>query len=387
MTIYLRNGTSYRLADEVDLNMQEKLPPGNFSIVKHPMTGELYLSQVDSFGPPPKLYGDLNSKADRILNTYMDRSSSTGVLMAGEKGSGKSMLARLVSYKGYEKGIPTIIIGAKWIGEDFFKLIQSIEQECIVMFDEFEKVYDEEAQQELLTLLDGVFPSKKLFILTCNDQWKIDSHMRNRPGRIFYWLEFGGVSPEFIQEYCADQLNDQSYIPNILTVCSMFRAFNFDSLKALVEELNRYGGSITTALEFINVKPLDQEDVEYRVQITVDDVPAKCYRPEKTYGAPVSNGKSQRFSYNMSGDDSSDEEEPAVVGRRTNTRDEFMRQGLLLGSSSSAATDEWKQVILVPNNYVGYNHETCTYTYKQNNVVLNFILIKEQHKSLSSMLA
>ena len=63
------------------------------------------------------------------------------------------------------------------------------------IIDEFEKIFSGEKQQHILTLLDGVFSTHKLFLLTCNDKWKIDSHMRNRPGRIYYMIEFEGLEP------------------------------------------------------------------------------------------------------------------------------------------------------------------------------------------------
>jgi hypothetical protein len=79
-----------------------------------------------------------------------------------------------------KQGVPTIVINAPWCGDKFNTLIQSIQQPCIVMFDEFEKVYSSEEQEAMLTLLDGIYSSKKLFLLTSNDKWRVDSHMRNR---------------------------------------------------------------------------------------------------------------------------------------------------------------------------------------------------------------
>ena len=72
--------------------------------------------------------------------------------------------------------------------------MQDIEQPCIILFDEFEKVYDDQDQEKALTLLDGVFPSRKLFIMTVNNKWRVNEHMRNRPGRIYYMLDFAGFS-------------------------------------------------------------------------------------------------------------------------------------------------------------------------------------------------
>ena len=55
-------------------------------------------------------------------------------------------------------------------------------------------------QDAMLTLLDGVYPAKMLFLLTTNDKYKVSNHMRNRPGRIYYVIDFEGLSSDFIRE-------------------------------------------------------------------------------------------------------------------------------------------------------------------------------------------
>jgi len=255
MTYYICNGNQFDVAKEKSIDIRDRLPVGNYIVKERPMDGPLFLEGVDDFVSISKLYGTTTKDADRILRTYQERGISTGVLLNGEKGSGKTLLAKTLSIEGAKLGIPTIIINAPWVGDKFNKFIQDIDQECIVMFDEFEKVYDSNNQEVILTLLDGVFPSKKLFILTCNDKWRIDSHMRNRPGRIFYMLDFFGLEDAFIREYCQDNLNDKQHIDKICQVAAMFAQFNFDMLKALVEEMNRYNETPREALRMLNAKP------------------------------------------------------------------------------------------------------------------------------------
>jgi hypothetical protein len=204
----------------------------------------------------------------------MDRPNTTGVMLAGEKGSGKSLLAKAISLQAAEQGIPTIVINAPWCGDKFNSFIQSIEQPVIILFDEFEKVYDSEHQEAILTLLDGVFPSKKLFVLTCNDKWRVDSHMRNRPGRIYYMLDFKGLTADFIIEYCEDNLKAKEHIEKIVQIASLFSEFNFDMLKALIEEMNRYNETPEQALSMLNAKPeFDQGTNRYTVELAVAGVP------------------------------------------------------------------------------------------------------------------
>jgi hypothetical protein len=40
-----------------------------------------------------------------------------------------------------------------------------------------------------------------------NDKFKVNQHMRNRPGRIFYMIEYKGLDKQFIREYCQDRLD------------------------------------------------------------------------------------------------------------------------------------------------------------------------------------
>lgn len=270
MTYFLKHGNTYRVSKKEALDIQEKLPVGNYIIKKDEMSGQLFLEQIDRFEFKGKVYGDTIKRATRILNSFNDRPSSTGVMLTGEKGSGKTLLAKMLSIKGYDQDIPTIVINQPWCGEQFNAFIQSIEQPVIVVFDEFEKVYDESDQELMLTLLDGVYPTKKLFVLTCNDKWRVNQHMRNRPGRIFYSLEYKGLEADFIREYCEDNLKAKEHVEKIIGIAGTFGQFNFDMLKALVEEMNRYNETPQEAMEMLNTKPEYSDESRYKIKLLLN---------------------------------------------------------------------------------------------------------------------
>jgi hypothetical protein len=250
------------------MDLHDLLPATNYVIKEDPF-GNLYLEQIEEFEIPSKLYGLISKQTERILRTFSERTSSTGVMLSGEKGSGKTLLAKNISGKAIELGIPTIVINAPWHGDKFNSFIQNISQPCIILFDEFEKVYADKDQQDILTLLDGVFPTKKLFILTCNDRWKVNTHMRNRPGRIYYMLDFDGLDDAFIEEYCNDNLINKVHTDRVCKIATVFDSFNFDMLKALIEEMNRFDETPQEALAMLNAKPEFSSPVAYDVEVSI----------------------------------------------------------------------------------------------------------------------
>ncbi len=269
MSHYLKSDELLWPTNPGDFDVRESLPVGTYTVGQHPQKG-WYLKPITDFNITGKLYGKTERHAERILNTFRDRPNSTGVLLNGEKGSGKTMLAKLISQNAAKEGISTLVINTPYCGDSFNTFIQEIDEPCMIVFDEFEKVFDHEQQEATLTLLDGVYPTKKLFVLTVNDKYRVNTHMRNRPGRIFYMIEYKGLDAQFIEEYCNDNLNAKHHIPQILRIATVFESFNFDVLKALVEEMNRYGEPPMEAMEILNAKPDDDSATKHTVAVYVD---------------------------------------------------------------------------------------------------------------------
>jgi hypothetical protein len=189
----------------------------------------------------------------------------------GEKGSGKTLFVKQLSVNLANIGISTLVINSEFSGEEFNQFIQSIDQPALVMFDEFEKVYSSNSQDEILTLLDGAYPSKKLYALTCNNSFSINRHMINRPGRIYYYFDFTGLDQEFVRNYCEDKLVNKNEIESVVKYSILFGEFNFDMLQAIVEEMNRYNESVDRVVKFINTKPSSDDGGRYELKVTDAD--------------------------------------------------------------------------------------------------------------------
>lgn len=266
--IYIQRGDKFMAEDKQAFIVLDKLPSGTYS-VNFDMAKGYYLIKADNLCTEGKLYGDVTERAERILNTYDERSKATGVLLVGDKGSGKTMLARRISELAHTKfdNCVSILVNNKYYGEDFNVFLQGIDQPAVVIFDEFEKTYNMDEQEHLLTVFDGVQSSKKLFLLTCNNQYKVNDFMLNRPGRIYYKFKYNGLDKQFIIDYCTDNLKNIAETKNIIAVSRFFSSFSFDMLKALVEETNRYGESALVAATMLNIDPESDYSIEYVLHI------------------------------------------------------------------------------------------------------------------------
>ena len=268
---FLKHGNAWSLTPNARMDVRDQLPAGCYTVCKNPLTGEYFLEEGEQFILPKKLYGKTQQHSARILKTFENRQPGTqvGVFLSGTKGSGKTLLAKHIAQKS---GLPVIVVNAAYTDDRFMRTMQGIEQEAVILFDEFEKVYNEEDQEAILTLFDGVYTVRdKLMIITCNDKFAVKSFFHNRPSRLRYAIGFESLEKEFVEEYCADQLRDKSYTDKIAMLCSVCDEFNFDMLQTLVDELNRYGGEFEDTLDILNVKPATYARMKWIVKVETPD--------------------------------------------------------------------------------------------------------------------
>ena len=285
MTRYTQHGTDIRLVDTTGVFL-DALPPGNY--LAKEIRGTYYLSKTDDFILPERFYGKHSRYMQRIMKTFTERDTSLGVMLSGVKGSGKSLLAKHLSISCQSLGMPTIMVNEPHCGDGFNQFIQSINQPCVVMFDEFEKVYGPDEQATLLTLFDGMMNSRKLWIFTCNRQQNVSEFLINRPGRVHYRIDYETLDDAFIQDYCAEHLKDAKQTPHICNYARLFNDFNFDMLRTLVDEMNMYNETVAEVTEILNVRPVFQNNQYYNVEIVDNGTPVKY--AGTWYGDPMREG-------------------------------------------------------------------------------------------------
>ena len=226
-------GKRYEIHED-SLKAYDKLPVNTYTVRFDKMSG-FYLEARSRLAVTEKVYGIHPEKADKVLKAFTMFERNLGII---------------------DQYIPGIAA-----------YIESIEQEVVFLFDEFDKTFgsvcpganEADPQSALLSMFDGTAQGKKLFIITCNSLYKLNDYLVNRPGRFHYHFRFDYPSPEEIQAYLTDKLRP-AYIGEIRKVILFSKkvALNYDCLRAIAFELN-LGLPFEKAIQDLNIINLHEE--------------------------------------------------------------------------------------------------------------------------------
>ena len=213
----------------------------------------------------PKVYGVHEEKVNKVLNMFEKQDRNLGVILSGDKGIGKSLFAKMLANAAIQKGIPMIVVDRYVPG--LASYIEDIEQEVMVLFDEFDKTFGEVKSREgeaspqtnLLSLFDGLSAGKKLFVVTCNELRKLNEYLINRPGRFHYHFRFEYPSANEIRAYLEDKMEVEYYseIDNVVSFANKI-SLNYDCLRAIATELNT-GLTFSEAIKDLNIINTEQQ--------------------------------------------------------------------------------------------------------------------------------
>lgn len=265
----IQSGTKFSIYDD-SISTYDSLPVSTYTVCFAQGEG-CFLVRRPNVAVSEKCYGVHLEKVEKVMNSFRMFPRSLGVILSGDKGIGKSMFAKLVCQRAIRDGYPVILVDACVPG--LARFIESIEQECVVLFDEFDKTFrsngDNDAQADLLSLFDGTAGGKKLFLVTCNELYSLNSYIVNRPGRFHYHFRFDYPAPEDIRAYLRDKLVSEQY-GEIEKVVEFSRktSLNYDCLRAIAFELNQ-GVDFAHAISDLNIMTTDCE--EYRVYLYFDN--------------------------------------------------------------------------------------------------------------------
>ena len=206
-------------------------------------TSAISLEETSGLSLPSKVYCTQRDERfiDKVINSYnLSESGFTGVMLAGLKGSGKTVMAKVIANKS---GLPIINIDKSIRPYILRNLVEKLGDTSVCfLFDELDKILEDYDDSVLLQVLDGSdTKGKHMILFTCNDDNKISEYLIDRCSRIRYWRKFDEMSPSLIMEVLNDKLNDKKEVKSLTDfIKDNFEVCSFDNIAYFVKEANDY---------------------------------------------------------------------------------------------------------------------------------------------------
>ena len=208
---------------------------------------------------PSKIYGKSAKYAAHFFNTFKFSKESCGVLLISEKGSGKTELSNMIGNIAINNDMFVVEVTNIEPDIDIINYIDSL-GDCVVIFDEFGKVFNKELQDKMLTMFSNS-PNKKFYVISDNNKYNISDFLIDRPGRIRYHLDMNRVEEDVVNEYCMDKGVSDTFFTELKRLYNSSTTFSFDHLKALVSEhLLDKTVSLDDIIKILNVKILGKKE-------------------------------------------------------------------------------------------------------------------------------
>lgn len=276
--VIIQNGKTFTVVDITDTH--QKLPIANYLVRYNEITDSFSLEVKAEFNLPDKIYGDF-SYIERWKKSFESSTKNLGILLSGYKGNGKTLTAqhfcRLMN-------TPVIFITSGFKGASFESFITNpVFNGCIVFIDEYEKLYngDTDNEEALLSIMDGIYNTHLIFLLTVNDSRELSDKLKNRLGRIKYHKQYSSIDTTVIEEAIDDLLINQEHRPSIMNILEIIPTISFDILVSLIKEVNLFNEPATECIKHLNIV---KEDSNF--EITVSDGKKRRLAVERFFSLP-----------------------------------------------------------------------------------------------------
>lgn len=198
-----------------------------------------YLKEDGDLNMPKKVYQiekDIKF-IDRVLKYFNSEKSSqtTGILLSGTKGTGKTVLSKQLAMKS---NLPILVVSSNYPVSAMSEFFKKFSTEVCIIFDEIEKNKNYWRTNDLLGFLDGVQSTcKKMVIMTCNSFEGLNDNLFDRCSRVRYHRKYTDNSNiEFIREIVKDKgIRNVDAVTNFIVDYMMLKSF--DNISSFIDEV------------------------------------------------------------------------------------------------------------------------------------------------------
>lgn len=204
-------------------------------------TAYLEINNGDLKLPETLIYSDSENNFVNKILSYFKRTNkqTTGVLLNGLKGSGKTVMAKLIARNS---NLPIIIVSSncptRHVSTFFSKFKDT---ETCVIFDEIDKNGGCWNTEDLLSFLDGIRDTgKKLVLLTCNTDSRINEYILDRCSRVRYYRKFESLTKDAIMEVATRYVSEDKAEKITEFIINNFKCISYDNVVSFLEEVKEH---------------------------------------------------------------------------------------------------------------------------------------------------
>lgn len=207
---------------------------------------------------PKKVYStEADDKFKKRILTYFNKANTntTGVMLAGVKGTGKTVMMKLLAK---ESGLPIIVVNPDYPEGKLIKFFKSFTTPVCVLFDEVEKNFKTEY---MLDFLDGVEKTaQKLVIMTCNDLNRVSEYMQDRCSRIRYLRRYSPDENAAFLPMLADDFNIKNKEEVIEFCKSNIKLLSMDNIVSFMSEVKMLENEDISLQEIIDIMNISSDN-------------------------------------------------------------------------------------------------------------------------------
>lgn len=239
MAEFIKVGNEINVKPKLDGLMYELINGKVYDLKFNHMEGKSFLVENGNLNMPKKLYK--LEEDDKFINrvlTYFNSENSnqtTGVLLAGTKGTGKTMLSKRIAL---ESNLPIIVVATDYPASRLHAFFKNFATPVVIMFDEVEKNDYWWKTEDLLGFLDGVeATAKKLVLMTCNDTEEIDDNFFDRCSRVRYFKQYKADSNSVFVRCIAKDKGVKNIDEVVNFINEYVEVKSFDNIAAFLDEI------------------------------------------------------------------------------------------------------------------------------------------------------
>jgi Cdc6-like AAA superfamily ATPase len=175
---------------------------------------------------------------------------STGIMIFGPPGSGKTKTIQIVSNKLIERGGTVFFASSSPdVVSSFLTDFSKVEKDrkCIVILEDIDSLIQKFGESSYLEMLDSAKTiNNVLFIATTNYPELLDPRIYNRPGRLGHVVRIGLPTEKAREAYLKAILKKHDDVPHIV---ENTEGFTIDHLTALVDSTYRQKKDLATEIK------------------------------------------------------------------------------------------------------------------------------------------